>query len=252
MSEAVANVGGLVFPPDWSFHVECSGVWTLGVPIGRGESQPMHATRADGVRGVAKPALQAQGTPRAAHEKIAADLAKDLGLPVPPVILWTDQNTNERYSISAWVCRQPEVWLNQKSHLSEQFKQNCAQMIADISVFHTWIADTDRNDGNTLVDLESTETDPKLLFIDHAFCFTHNPAFNQPIPAKVVHSYYPQQLITQNMLANGVSLVEKMTRDRIEEIVQRVPLPYLSAERSEIIVSELLRRQSVLSSLFNV
>jgi hypothetical protein len=63
--EAIAN--------QWSKEIGTSGIWTLGDLIGTGESSSLNVTSGDGRRGACKPAFAADGTPRAAHEKIAAD-----------------------------------------------------------------------------------------------------------------------------------------------------------------------------------
>lgn len=249
----VPAIPALISPVDWRLHCACSANWTLGVPVGRGESQPRHATREDGLKGVAKPAIQAGGgTPRAAHEKIAADLACHLGLPVPPVLLWTDPTTRELYAISSWACRQPEVWQNQKGLLSATFVKNCSQFIADITIFHSWIGDTDRNEGNTIVDMESNETDPKLFFIDHAFCFGYNPRFHGHDPAWVTHNYYPAHHIAKTQMSSITDLVEKMQPDLISDVVGRIPDAFLSPDKRSGITQELVRRQSVLRRVLGV
>jgi hypothetical protein len=72
----------------WADLVESGESWSIGLPIGLGESQSFHIDCSEGRRGACKPAHASNGTPRAAHEKIAADLAYKLHLPVPAVCLW--------------------------------------------------------------------------------------------------------------------------------------------------------------------
>jgi hypothetical protein len=65
------------------------------------------STRLTGTMGVAKPGrpVASDMTCRAAHEKIAFDLAHRLDLPIPPVVLW-GKDLGQPYargrSISAW------------------------------------------------------------------------------------------------------------------------------------------------------
>src|SRR5206468_12857702 len=115
--------------------------------------------------------------PRAAHEKIAADLAYDLGLPLPPVVLWEYVHAGpqeERYmAISAEAFPNAHMWrqvltlppLLQRVH--PQLKWVCSAM----APFDTWVDNTDRhNDGNLLL-TEDVSVQPALLrvaFIDYA------------------------------------------------------------------------------------
>ena len=90
----------------WSNQPEAIDQIDLGLPIGRGEAGSFHATSDKGCRGACKPAFGPTGIARAAHERIASDLARKLNLPVPAVCLWTNPVTGELFSISAWAFAQ--------------------------------------------------------------------------------------------------------------------------------------------------
>jgi hypothetical protein len=254
MSEAQPENGenSLILPGSWHAAVSCRGQWELGVAVGRGESQPRHIKRNDGILGVAKPAIHPRGIFRGANEKIASDLAYRLGLPVPPVVLWSDpDDPTSLYSISGWACKQPDFWDNQLPNLSDTFKANCAQLIADVTIFHTWIGDGDRHGQNTLVDLESSEDAPRLYFIDHAFCMSG--AFGDLTDInKITHNYYPQVWIQHNMLAKMLSLIENLDSDDIAGIVSRIPAPFLNQDKSAKIAQELVRRKELLAAVFKI
>jgi hypothetical protein len=94
----------------WSMQPEAVDQWTLGNNIGRGEAGAFHGTSDKGCRAACKPAFGANGTPRAAHERIASDLARGLLLPVPPVCLWTNPATQDLFAISAWAFGQALTW----------------------------------------------------------------------------------------------------------------------------------------------
>jgi hypothetical protein len=108
---------------EWASHLEATDQWTLGANVGRGEAGSFHITSDKGYRAVCKPAFAGDGTPRAAHELIASDLAQLLGLPVPPVCLWLNPATNERYAISAWAFEQAFTWDERATRLSAAFMQ---------------------------------------------------------------------------------------------------------------------------------
>jgi hypothetical protein len=63
--------------------------WTLrGKPGEVGGMTAGYFVHHETITGFAKPSHDTAPVPMAAQEKIAADLAFDLGLPVPPVVLW--------------------------------------------------------------------------------------------------------------------------------------------------------------------
>lgn len=95
----------------WSSRAESPCNWELGDKL-MGESGPNEALNPDGLKAVAKPSVaHNDGVPRAAHEKIAADLAHHVGVPVPSVVLWTNQKSGKDYAISRWAFPECETWI---------------------------------------------------------------------------------------------------------------------------------------------
>src|SRR5258706_7322047 len=86
----------------WAELVETADPWVIGLPIGLGESQSFHIDCSEGRRGACKPAHAGDGTPRAGHEKIAADLAFRLHLPVPAACLWKEPSNRHLFAVSTW------------------------------------------------------------------------------------------------------------------------------------------------------
>jgi hypothetical protein len=155
---------------DWAGRPNAADRWELDKPIGRGESGSFHATSDKGCRAAAKPAFDGNQVPRAAHERIASVLAHALGLPVPPICLWTDPANGALFSMSAWAFAQALTWAEIATRLSPTFMQNVATTFSAARVFHSWIGDADHNGNadNVVVDATSTETTPGVAFIDHA------------------------------------------------------------------------------------
>jgi hypothetical protein len=153
----------------WADTVEAADIWTIGAQVGTGESGSLHVINSDGRKAVCKPAFAGDATPRAAHEKIASDLAFQLQLPVPAVSLWTSP-PGPLYAISAWAFAQAMAWGGLTTQLTASFMKNASPAFSAARVFHTWIGDTDHggNAGNVLVDLDSDEDAPRVAFIDHA------------------------------------------------------------------------------------
>jgi len=240
---------------DWSQRAVTEHTWAPGQPIGLGESGSIRVTRSDGICGVAKPAFQA-GTdmPRAAHEKIASDLANILGIPVPPVTLWLNPTNQQLFAISALAFRQPLTWDQAGAMLTAKFRENALAVMAAGWVFHTWIADTDHggNGGNVLIDAESNEDSPGIAFIDHAFSMSYN--WNQqaahcvPLPGY----YAPIGSMPADAIADVVRKVQGVDTQTLRRLIDRVPRVYLPETRAKVIEECLHRRQTELVSAFGL
>jgi hypothetical protein len=192
------------------------------------------------------------GTPRAAHEKIAADLARLLGVPVPPVLLWTNQADGSKYSISSWAYKQPNTWDVMAPAMTDLFKENAYKTIGDAIVFHTWVADIDRHAQNTLVDADSSDNNPRICFIDHAFSLSHSQEFGNQTFTRAVHRYVPAGAVDERGLAHMARMIEAMAPESVESVVRRIPEGFLSPTRADIIVRELLRRKAAICLLLGI
>jgi hypothetical protein len=168
----------------WRAQVMSNESWQVAASraIQHGEASGFFVT-ASGIGGYAKPGRNQPPVhehPRAAHEKIAADLAHDLGLPVPPCILW-DQGpraTGERFCcvslevfVPVWqwrdVSKAPPLVLK----LGSEVVEAASAMVA----FDTWVGNSDRvNEGNLLVQEDVSGVMPiaRFAYIDFANAFT--------------------------------------------------------------------------------
>jgi hypothetical protein len=156
--------------------LETRDEWIEIERIGEGESESWRVRNAlDEMIGVAKP-----GPPRAAqdnhfraaHEKIAFDLAHLISLPVPPVVLWAE-GIGTVYkvgrSISCWAFPQGTKWSNadSKGLISSAQKRSVAEVASAMRVFHTWIGDGDRKPDHVFVDLNSPPGHLNVAYFDH-------------------------------------------------------------------------------------
>jgi hypothetical protein len=213
----------------WSAQPVTADQWTLGRNIGRGEAGSFHAASDKGCRAACKPAFHGNGTPRAAHERIASDLARALHLPVPAVCLWTNPASRELFALSAWAFAQALTWGEIATRLSAVFMQNAAATFSAARVFHTWIGDTDHNGnpGNVVVDLASSDSSPGIAFIDHAFSMSYDAQFQtRPLTALPV-SYIPPALHDAGAARDMATAINDLDSKLIEDTVRRVPGPFL-------------------------
>jgi hypothetical protein len=238
----------------WADLVESEDPWSIGLPIGLGESQSFHIDCSEGRRGACKPAHANDGTPRAAHEKIAADLAYRLQLPVPAVCLWKNPATGDLFAVSAWAFRQVMTWGEVSTRLSSTFMQNAAPAFSAARVLHTWIGDTDHggNPGTVLVDIESDEDHPRVAFIDHAFSMSQNAEFASKAALIVPSLYIPDGMSHAPSIKEAIENINQMEATMVETIVRRVPATFLPSDKAEAIISGLLKRRTELAGLFGV
>jgi hypothetical protein len=237
----------------WSRETATPDAWTLGLPIGTGEAGSFYISSADGRRGACKPAF-GNNVHRAAHEKIAADLAFNLKLSVPACCLWTDSKSGNRYSISNWAFSQAMMWRDVSAKLSDTYKRNAGPAFSAARVFHSWIADTDHNgnDGNVVVDTTRGEESPGIAFIDHAYSMSMNPNFDTAPLQALAHYYIPPAAFDADATAKMVKYINGLEAKMIEDIVRRVPADFLPPDRAEVIITGLLKRRSELPGAFGV
>jgi hypothetical protein len=93
----------------------CSGdSWRPTGPEWQTNNRPVQLVNGSGLLGVQKPGdVAPTNSHTAATEKIVADLAAVIGLPVPPVTLWDRGSATAGFqfvSVSAWAFEQPLTW----------------------------------------------------------------------------------------------------------------------------------------------
>jgi hypothetical protein len=149
---------------DWFGKVETTDKWSELGPVGEGESESLRVSNpADQMAAIAKPGPnkgKENSHFRAAHEKLAFDLACLVSLPVPPVLLWSE-GLGPKYAvgraISCWAFPQAKKWSEASAQglLTPALKLTASADISCMRVFHSWIGDTDRKPDHIIVDLDS-------------------------------------------------------------------------------------------------
>jgi hypothetical protein len=131
----------------------------------------LQVANAAGLLGVQKPGKPGATNPHtAATEKIVADLAHVIGLPVPPVTLWDRGATTgePRYvAVSVWAFASPLTWAQGSHLLTPQQRELLIPLASAMIPFEMWIDAQDRqNDGNVLVDGNSQPDQVRAGFPD--------------------------------------------------------------------------------------
>ena len=243
---------------EWFAAVETRGTWDDLGPVGEGESESRKLEcRATGQRAAAKPGPGKAEDPicRAAHEKIAFDLAHLLKLPVAPVILWPEA-LGAPYvrgrSICAWCFAQCETWdvAIGLGLLTQELIDSTSPVSSAMRVFHSWISDTDRGGKHVFVDTDRIAAPLPVAYIDHSWGFSHEWQVEpHPNPSITNYMHADEDRGTVEMMVDRVA---GLPPDEIDRIVGRIPSGYLpSAERGRIL-SNLHLRQGNLRSLLGL
>ena len=219
------------------------------------ENGPIQVVNAAGLRGVQKPGHDHPRNPHtAATEKIVADLAHALKLPVPPVTLFDRGpaiTQPPRYvAISAWAYDDVLTWGQADPSVTEEQRAALAVWASAMLPFESWIAADDRhNPGNMLV---GTAPDGTIVgaWIDYAFSLDLFWRGNLVEPCHVGKMYPPVAAqpdpAAMKEVAERISAMENAT---VEEIVNRVPAEYLPRASADNIVRNLLARRASVRAL---
>lgn len=189
----------------------------------------------------------------AAREKIAADLAADLGVCVPPVLLvnhrdgWPVRELPMCVSLSLHRTHVPVL----ERHLSE-LASHCAAW-ARALVFDAWLGIDSRRAPNYFVGHDGDGSRGEVVFIDFAGGMG-NRFFTGAWPeyAGVVRrSTFPAELAracTRADLNAAVERVLALPSDVIRAVVERVPPAFLPPAEASAIAEGLLERRSRLGN----
>ncbi|HXW96860.1 MAG TPA: hypothetical protein VEI47_04680 [Gemmatimonadales bacterium] len=245
----------------WRQQVVTSEAWTVVRTAGIGEAQSLFVTAPNHPGGYAKPGKNDPPIavlPRAAHEKIASDLAYELELPVPPVVLWVRPSPPQGQETYAAISTVPftnaQMWstIRQAGHLVERLTLELNPTCSAMAAFDTWVWNTDRhNEGNLLVTEEIVGGETSVVraaYIDYAYSLSHS----WPSPAEVQRggcvACYPSFGVQPDLEAMSatVTRIESLPDSVIEEVVKRVPPEFISAECRQRTLEGLLARRGII------
>ena len=205
-----------------------------------------------GTRGFAKPGPEKANEThlcRAAHEKIAFDLAFLLELPVPRVVLW-HQGVSSPFQrgrcISAEAFAESLSWkeADAKGLIPSVQKANAVPIFSAMRVFHVWITDLDRNLSQVRYDLRCEGNIPGIAFVDHSHSMSWYWSDNGP-EAPLLKSSSLENDLPETM-ASVADAVARLPAAKVERIVSRVGEPYLPPAVKSVILRELLDRKDKL------
>lgn len=224
----------------------------------RSESRPIWYRReTDGLRALAKPnSIRGDGHCRAAHEKIASDLANAIGFPVPPVVLW-DRGQESLFCLSAaaFDAALPLSEFIQQGMVPEDLREALVPYIEWSRAFHWWISDQDRKAAHIMVNLEPRHGDASFAFIDHAFSMSkaweEEPAADLTLEAMASADgtpYLSGLRRDPSAYKSAAEAIAALSEEQIKNTVLRVPPAFLSDSRKALMVRRLLQRRDALTT----
>jgi hypothetical protein len=220
--------------------------------------------KAKGLRGYLKPTrIDPPFTvhPRAAHEKIASDLAFDLGLPVPPAILVDGRQCGTVVAAAVIsLVMYPEV--HKWSHavatqaaaaIAHHTLRSTAKTWSGIIAFDIWLGNSDRNnDANLLIGTDPRAAPPisEPVFCDYANSMLHAQWTQASHQVGAPPGFLPVllQLVDRTSALEMAERIKDFSPTTINEIVNRIPESYLLPNHKAIIVQALTDRRAAISA----
>jgi hypothetical protein len=228
--------------------------WT---PTGTGwgtNNSPVQVSKPSGDLGVQKPGKPVPDNPHtAATEKIVADLAYALGLPVPPVTLWDRGGGagDPRFvAVSAWAFTAPLTWGQAQASLSQGQRNSMLRAASAMIPFEMWVDAQDRqNDGNVLVDGASPAGQVYAAWIDYAFALDHTWKGNLAAVTHVATMFPPVGVPDGPTMKASADEILGLNDGAIVAIVNRIAIDYLPRSVADNIIRNLLSRRAPVRAL---
>lgn len=237
----------------WCSNFSSGDTWTPTGTVWQTNNGPLQVANAVGLLGVQKPGHGSPSNPHtAATEKIVADLAAVIGLPIPPVTLWDRGAGDPQYvAVSAWAFEQPLTWQQGEKFLNPQERAHLVRAASAVLPFEAWISAQDRqNAGNVLITLDPGGQ-PMGAWIDYAFALDHSWRGNNHAACPVGALYPPLGAAADGAVMKQVAdEIVAIDNGTIEGIINRIPSSYLPRPVADNIITNLKSRRAVVRAVW--
>lgn len=196
--------------------------------------------------------------PRSANEKICADLANDVSLPVPPAVLYVRNKApdNEESHVVLSLILADRVWrykdIEQVPNPPWNLVEDALRRGSGTLGFDTWVGHQDRNNKGNLVFFQNPESgDYQVAYIDYAYTLNRNRRWEKGDPAEVSFpDFLPKILdhIDADRVRDGIDSIEDLMDEDVRVIVERIPDEFMAADHRAVVVRALLDRKSEVRS----
>lgn len=197
--------------------------------------------------GFVKP-REEKGSRVIAHEKIASDIGKLLGLPVAPVVIRekeADAPWDRLTALSLSCLASPRHWGDAPLPLDD----DVVNVLESLRVFWTWLGDTDHNNHphNLLYELP-VRGRPRFAAIDHSYIF---PEGADPLTAPVCGGYdTASHAAAPQARQRTLDAIEALDVARLQHVVRRLVGTALTDDQADRIIAWLESRRPLLRGMF--
>jgi hypothetical protein len=210
-----------------------------------------------------KPTKIDASTPRAANEKIVADLATDLGFDVSPVLLYRRNGCppGEEFCCCVSLILYPELYQwgliwnlwnapSMEAVLRGIVGASLAQYSGNVAL-DLWIGQTDRNNaGNAVFGIDpKNRAEGGFVFLDHAFTLNHQNrwAGNGWQAVTMIPLPKPfQDCIDKSLVLAACDRIAGTSDDAVAAIVTRIPDSFMTEAHRTIVTTALNGRKKLL------
>lgn len=253
----------------WRRRVELDGGWRrsasqagglLETAVGEAGGFFVELQSVAGRRAYLKP-LKRHEWRRAAREKIASDLAFELGVPVPPVLLAVNGQVPdaERWAcVSLLLFPHQFSWGQVRSFLADgenpialELSSLLVQPATRAFAFDTWLGQTDHGDhpSNIVFGYEGREYQSgSFVFLDYAFSMGVSGDWAGDGFRKCGPAPFPPRMcatLSASMLEESITGIESLPDSTLEDIVNRVPWQWLRDDEKQVILAGLSARRAL-------
>jgi hypothetical protein len=210
-----------------------------------------------------KPLRRGQIRGRAAREKIAADLAFELGVPVPPSVLIERHDAGgsfERYANASLVVYQGQApwWAVRRavnhpgrSALRELARRTMVRDSAAAFAFDTWVGQTEHQPDHphNIILGWSGESESGFGFLDYEYAFGGlDDSWRGDRTLDCHAAPFPEELfeaLDRSDLESPLGAIEAIPTEIIEDVVHRIPAEFLDEADRDRIARGLIARQAL-------
>jgi hypothetical protein len=201
------------------------------------------------------------GRPRAANEKIVADLAHELEMSVPPVVLYNRGPVvaGEEHRCCLSLIMYPEVYewgtlfdLSLFPPLVQNIVRSSIAHYSGTVALDLWIGQTDRNNArNVVFGIDSADhSDASFMFVDHSFTLNEGDRWRangwttiSPVPLPDVF----KAALSRQLLLDGADKIAGLPDETIRSIVSRIPEEYMPQPQRDVVCEGLIGRKAMLT-----
>lgn len=248
----------------WRALVESDQPWTIEKAVARpsrGEAKGLWVRSASGLAGYLKPTKLNPTRYRAAYEKIAADLAFETSVNVPPAVLYrrTDVPATEETNVVISLCPDGNLFdwkliLSDPSPARKPLLAYALKCASIVVAFDSWLDNDDRNNLDNSIFVPSHE--PPNFFLDFSNSMDYRGDWSRlghqnfqkprnPLPPTLV------KLLNSRIACDSACRIAGISDDTVVTIVRRVPDVFLPAAEKDKLASGLVWRKNHLVDAFD-